>query len=176
MCTISAPASRGNGGGSEVARAQGVGGHWQQILSDSWSVGALCTNGSGESMEAGAVGVKSSSTPADGGKRFDLYQQLLQTHFYRGGVVGGGGSWTTIGWRQRRMNSSEFLSYGSNRCKLVCSGLSKNSKVAQPSALAQRKCGGEVGSPSGLTTASGTKRRCQIVTEIDVATLHVEGI
>jgi hypothetical protein len=90
MCAISAPASRGNGGGSEVARAKGVGGHRQQILSDSWSVGALCTNGSGESMEAGAVGVKSSSTPADGGKRFDLYQQLLQTHFYRGGVVGGG--------------------------------------------------------------------------------------
>jgi hypothetical protein len=59
----------------------------------------MCTNGDDESIVAGAVVVESSWTLVDGGKRFDVDQQLLWTHFYRGGVVGGGESWTRIGRR-----------------------------------------------------------------------------
>jgi hypothetical protein len=34
-----------------------------------WS--SMCINGGSKSLQAGAVAVKSLSTPADGGKRFD---------------------------------------------------------------------------------------------------------
>jgi hypothetical protein len=33
----------------------------------------MLTNGGGESVEVGAAVVESSSTPADGGKRFDVH-------------------------------------------------------------------------------------------------------
>jgi hypothetical protein len=57
----------------------------------------MCINDGGESMEADAVAVESLSMSADGGKSFDVDQQLLWTHFYRGGVVGGRELWTSIG-------------------------------------------------------------------------------
>jgi hypothetical protein len=59
----------------------------------------MSNNGGGKSVEDGAVAVESSSTLADGGKRSDVHKQLLQTPFYRGGVVGGVESWTWIGRR-----------------------------------------------------------------------------
>jgi hypothetical protein len=49
-----------------------------------WSLdgsSSMCTNGGGESMEAGVVAVESLLTPTDGGKRFHVGQQLLQSHF-----------------------------------------------------------------------------------------------
>jgi hypothetical protein len=57
----------------------------------------MCINDGGESIEADAVAVESLSMSAVGGKSFDVDQQLLWTHFYRGGVVGGSELWTSIG-------------------------------------------------------------------------------
>jgi hypothetical protein len=60
----------------------------------------------------------------------------------------------------------------------ACIDVSKNIKVAQPSALARRKGGVEAGVPCGCSGGGRETNETETINSnrIDVATVHVEGI